>query len=78
MVAFIGAIQAVLALVLPIAGYCVEVESGLALWGLVGDAASGRIIRAQAQGTLGDPDSLGLQVAELLRAQGADAMLGRV
>ena len=62
----------------PIAGYCVEVESGLALWGLVGDAVSGRIIRAQAQGTLDDPDSLGLQVAGLLRAQGADAMLGRV
>ncbi|MEO7063433.1 MAG: hydroxymethylbilane synthase [Dokdonella sp.] len=60
----------------PIAGYCVEVESGLALWGLVGDAASGRIIRAQAQGALGDPEALGEHVAELLRAQGADAMLG--
>ncbi len=62
----------------PIAGYCVETESGLALWGLVGDAASGRVIRAQAQGTLGDPDELGERVAGLLREQGADAMLGHV
>jgi hydroxymethylbilane synthase len=60
----------------PIAGYCVEIESGLALWGLVGDAVSGRLIRAQAQGTLGDPDDLGERVAGLLREQGADAMLG--
>ncbi len=60
----------------PIAGYCVEIESGLALWGLVGDAATGRLIRAQAQGTLGDPDELGKRVAKLLREQGADAMLG--
>lgn len=60
----------------PIAGYCVEIESGLALWGLVGDAASGRVIRAQAQGALGDPDALGDRVAALLREQGADAMLG--
>ncbi len=60
----------------PIAGYCVETESGLALWGLVGDAATGRLIRAQAQGSLGDPDDLGERVANLLREQGADAMLG--
>lgn len=61
----------------PIAGYCVETEAGLALWGLVGDAASGRLIRADAQGTADDPVGLGERVGALLREQGADAMLGR-
>lgn len=60
----------------PIAGYCVEIESGLALWGMVGDAHSGRLIRASAQGALDSPKDLGERVAELLREQGADAMLG--
>lgn len=61
----------------PVAGYCVETEGGLALWGLVGDAADGRLIRAQAQGAADDPHALGERVAALLREQGADAMLGR-
>ncbi|MFI4970409.1 MAG: hydroxymethylbilane synthase [Lysobacterales bacterium] len=59
----------------PIAGYCVETETGLALWGLVGDAATGRLLRAEAHGALDDPQGLGERVAELLREQGADAML---
>lgn len=61
----------------PVAGYCVETEAGLALWGLVGDAASGRLIRAEAEGPADDPRALGERVAALLREQGADAMLGR-
>lgn len=61
----------------PIAGYCIETEAGLALWGLVGDAANGRLIRAAGEGTAEEPRALGERVAALLREQGADAMLGR-
>ncbi len=59
----------------PIAGYCVEAETGLALWGLVGDAASGRVIRAQARGPRDAPEALGREVATLLRERGADEIL---
>jgi len=61
----------------PIAGYCVEIESGLALWGMVGDPHDGRLVRAQAQGALDDPLGLGERVASLLREQGADDILRR-
>jgi hydroxymethylbilane synthase len=61
----------------PIAGYCVETESGLALWGLVGDAQTGTLLRAQAQGPVADPLGLGQRVAALLREQGADEILHR-
>ncbi|MBA8889490.1 hydroxymethylbilane synthase [Dokdonella fugitiva] len=60
----------------PIAGYCVETETGLALWGLVGDAASGRVIRAEARGPRDAPEALGREVAALLRERGADEILG--
>jgi hydroxymethylbilane synthase len=61
----------------PIAAYCVETEAGLSLWGLVGDAATGRLIRAQAQGSSARPEALGQHVAALLRERGADELLGR-
>ena len=61
----------------PVAGYCIETEDGLALWGLVGDAATGHLLRAQAHGTLGDPQGLGERVADALRAAGADDILAR-
>lgn len=57
----------------PIAGWCIETETGLALWGLVGDAATGRLLRAEAQGA--DAQELGGHVASLLRDQGAARML---
>jgi len=59
----------------PIAGYCREIDSGLELTGLVGDAADGRLIRATALGPLDAPEALGEQVAQLLLDQGAGAML---
>jgi len=59
----------------PIAGYCVETETGLALWGLVGDAANGRLVRADARGATDDPQGLGRRVAALLRERGADGIL---
>ncbi|WP_313919888.1 hydroxymethylbilane synthase [Tahibacter sp.] len=60
----------------PIAGYCREIELGLELTGLVGDAASGRLLRASATGTLDEGQQLGEHVAQLLFDQGAGEMLG--
>jgi hydroxymethylbilane synthase len=61
----------------PIAAYCVETETGLHLRGLVGDAASGRLLRAEDSGPATAPDELGRAVAQHLLAQGAAALLGR-
>ncbi|HET6546208.1 MAG TPA: hydroxymethylbilane synthase [Rhodanobacteraceae bacterium] len=61
----------------PIAGYCIDTEAGLALWGLVGDVASGRLLRADATGPIDQPENLGREVAQRLLAQGAGAILAR-
>ena len=60
----------------PVAGYCIEVEAGLALWGLVGDAANGRLVRADAIGDVAQPIELGRQVATMLLERGAGEILG--
>jgi len=57
----------------PVGAWCVLTERGLHLSGLVGDVASGRLLRAEAQGS--DPEALGRHVAETLFAQGAAAFL---
>jgi hydroxymethylbilane synthase len=62
----------------PIAGYCVETEKGLALWGLVGDATTGEIVRAQGEGVGHDPQALGEQVAKGLMEHGAGEILARL
>jgi len=59
----------------PIAAFCLETEQGLHLQGLVGDADDGRLIRAAADGTRQDPDSLGVAVARSLLDQGAGELL---
>ncbi|HVT33021.1 MAG TPA: hydroxymethylbilane synthase [Rhodanobacteraceae bacterium] len=59
----------------PVAGYCIEIEHGLALWGLVGDAATGRLIRADASGPADDPEALGEHVAGMLFERGAGEIL---
>ena len=41
----------------PIAAYCVETESGLHLSGLVGDAATGKLVRAEARAAEAPDDS---------------------
>lgn len=61
----------------PIAAFCIETEIGLHLSGLVGDAASGRLIHAQDDGQLEAPDALGERVAQQLLALGAGELLGR-
>lgn len=58
---------------MPLGAWC-EIEADtLHLHGLLGDARSGRVLRADARGE--DPRKLGSEVARLLRAQGGDALL---
>lgn len=60
----------------PVAAWCVLGERGLHLRGLVGDAANGRLVRAEAGGPVEQPEALGRAVADALLAQGAGEMLG--
>jgi len=60
----------------PVAAWCMLTERGLHLRGLVGDAASGRLLRAEAGGAVDQPEALGRAVADALLAQGAGEMLG--
>ena len=63
----------------PIAGYCVETENGMALYGLVGDAESGQLIRAQMEMPGRDHAvDLGEQVASLLVERGANELLRKL
>ena len=59
----------------PIAGYCRETEAGLELLGLVGDVASGRLVRAEAIAARDDGEALGIHVAQLLLKAGAGEIL---
>lgn len=61
----------------PIAAFCIETDRGLHLSALVGDAASGELLRAQGEGSIDDAEALGRQVAEQLLAQGAGRFLER-
>ncbi|MBN8924651.1 MAG: hydroxymethylbilane synthase [Rhodanobacter sp. 68-29] len=58
----------------PVGAWCTVTERGLHLRGLVGDAASGRLLHAQADGE--DAAELGRAVARELFAQGAAEFLG--
>src|SRR5690554_3587306 len=61
----------------PVAAFAEAVDGGrLQLQGMVGDAVTGRILRAQAVGE--DPGALGEDVARRLLADGAGAMLAAV
>ncbi|MGN6513025.1 MAG: hydroxymethylbilane synthase [Lysobacteraceae bacterium] len=59
----------------PVAAFAQRDGEALALAGLVGSARDGQIIRADARGAAATPEALGRQVAELLLAQGAGALL---
>ena len=61
----------------PIAAFCLQTEIGLHLSGLVGDAVSGRLVRAEDDGQSEAPEALGERVARMLLAQGAGELLGR-
>lgn len=59
----------------PIAAWCTRDEIGLHLHGLVGDAATGELLRAEASDPGGEPEHLGQRVARLLLDQGAGKLL---
>jgi hydroxymethylbilane synthase len=60
----------------PVGAWCVLGEHGLHLRGLVGDAASGRLLRAEASARSDQAVALGRQVAADLLEQGAGRWLG--
>ena len=62
----------------PVAAFA-RAEGGV-LWlqGLVGSAADGRSVRAQATGTVEAAEALGIEVADALLAQGARALIDAV
>ncbi len=59
---------------------CFAERDGDQLWlrGLVGDPASATVLRSEARGSIVDPETLGVSVAEALLQQGAGAILARV
>jgi len=60
----------------PIAGYATLADGALSLQGLVGDALTGRLVRASAKADASDPHALGREVAGQLMRQGAGELLG--
>lgn len=61
----------------PVAAFARREGDALHLQGLVGDAATGQLVQADARGALDDGEGLGRRVAHMLLAQGAAALLGR-
>jgi len=59
----------------PIAALAQRIDTGLHLQGLVGHAASGRLVRAHGSGAVMAPEELGIEVAQALLAAGAGALL---
>ncbi len=59
----------------PIAAYATLNKDKLSLEGLVGRASDGQTVRGYASGPVSEPDKLGQQVADMLVARGADALL---
>ncbi|MFI8746132.1 hydroxymethylbilane synthase [Pseudomonas sp. NPDC077186] len=62
----------------PIACYALLEGEQLWLRGLVGQPDGGQLLRAEARAAAGDAEALGVQVAEALLAQGAEAILKAV
>jgi len=62
----------------PIAGYCIIEKNQLWLRGLVGSVDGKNILRSEARGDGRDPETLGIDVAEQLLAQGADKILNEI
>ena len=62
----------------PVAAFARAEGGSLWLQGLVGSAADGRSVRAQATGTVEAAEALGIEVADALLAQGARALIDAV
>ena len=59
----------------PLGTYAVQREGQIWLRGFVATPDGSRIARAELQGAVDDPETLGLQLAADLRRKGADAIL---
>ncbi len=59
----------------PVAAMAVLDGERVTLTGMVGDAATGRLVRAEAEGAANDTGALGRQVAEMLLVRGAGELL---
>jgi hydroxymethylbilane synthase len=59
----------------PIAAYCIEIDEGLHLSGLVGDVTTGEVLRAESVAAIDDGEALGRKVAEQLLSLGAGRFL---
>ena len=59
----------------PVAALAQLAGDALVLQGLVGDAGTGRLVRAEASGQAHAPEALGGEVAAMLLARGAGALL---
>jgi len=59
----------------PLGTYAVQREGQIWLRGFVATLDGSRIARAELQGTVDDPEALGLKLAADLRSKGADAIL---
>ncbi|MBD9479126.1 hydroxymethylbilane synthase [Pseudoxanthomonas sp. PXM02] len=59
----------------PVAAFAQRAGDDLVLSGLVGSAADGQVLRAEARGPGADPEALGRRVAAQLLEQGAGAFL---
>jgi len=62
---------------LPLAAFAQMVGNRLRLRALVASADGRRVVRSELEADAADPEALGSRVAEDLRRQGADAILGR-
>jgi hydroxymethylbilane synthase len=62
---------------LPLAAFAQMVGNRLRLRALVASADGKRVVRSELEAGAADPEALGNRVAEDLRRQGADAILGR-
>ena len=60
---------------MPIAALGVPYDAGLRLWGLVASPDGMRVVRADATGTLEQPEALGIEVARILDERGAGEVL---
>ena len=59
----------------PIAAYATVVGTGVRLEGLVSSVDGKELLRDTAEGTIEDPESIGIQLAEQLLARGGDRIL---
>ena len=60
----------------PVAAFAEQDGHALVLQGLVGEVASGRLLRVRVEGPAADPRALGQRAAQALLAQGAARLLG--